>query len=99
MTDDDQSVREPAGTRTDEEPGPLQKPTGAVRGHRFADGDGVLPVDDVDASASTADYGRHGVSSVDGDSVGGEGNEEEDAKPGAFWRELPVLIAVALGLA
>jgi len=98
MNDDDQAVGEPAATRTGEHGGDSEEDRrvvrseaeGAVPEEKRAVGDGAdegvgseLPDTDTDAETADADSGK----------------QSKKDKQGSFWKELPVLIGVALVLA
>src|ERR687896_834221 len=105
MTDDEQGVREPATAHYEADRDVPQDDRRDVR----SDADGTLPDDKPlvttpsdDAAARSADR----VETVDNGSdprpedLGSEERESgSDKKSGSFWRELPVLVGIALVLA
>jgi signal peptidase I len=108
MTDDEQGVREPAAAHYEADRDVPQDDRRDVR----SDADGTLPDDKPlvatttdDAAAESADTASTGsTAGKDADSGTEEpGSEEKESgsskKSGSFWRELPVLVGIALVLA
>jgi signal peptidase I len=105
MTDDEQGVREPATAHYEADRDVPQDDRRDVR----SDADGTLP-DDKPLVTATSDAATEGsadrAETADKDSGSGPdepGSEEKgsgsDKKSGSFWRELPVLVGIALVLA
>ena len=107
MTDDEQGVREPATAHDEADRDVPQDDRRDVR----SDADGTLP-DDKPLVTTTSDDAADGQ--ADGETAGKDsdsgadepGSEEEESgssksskKGGSFWRELPVLVGIALVLA
>ena len=102
MTDDEQGVREPATAHDEADRDVPQDDRRDVR----SDADGTLPDDKPlvstpldDAAAGSADRAdkASGPGTAKPDSKEGEPGSEK--KDGSFWRELPVLVGIALVLA
>jgi signal peptidase I len=102
MTDDEQGVREPAAAHYEAD---RDVPLDDRRDVR-SDADGTLP-DEKPLVAATADEdakgSSNGAEAADEDSGpdGPDAGKESDSskKSGSFWRELPVLVGIALVLA
>src|SRR4051812_10495002 len=90
MTDDEQGLREPAATAGDTRHEASQN---GREGARSADED---PGDERSEAAEAAASGSSGS---DGDDSAGDGKGSRKRKQGSFWKELPILIGVALALA
>jgi signal peptidase I len=102
MTDDEQGVREPASAHYEADRVVPQDDRRDVR----SDADGTLP-DDKPLVTTTTDGGATGSSDgaeaaekgSDRDETGSEKESDSSKKSGSFWRELPVLVGIALVLA
>jgi signal peptidase I len=100
MTDDEKGLREPAATAGDTRHEASQN---GREGARSADRD---PADERSGTAEpaaatdAAASGSSGSSGPDGDdSAADDGKGSQKKKQGSFWKELPILIGVALALA
>jgi signal peptidase I len=99
MTDDEQGLREPAATSGDTR----HDASGSSR--EGARGEGLEPAGDPALNGGDPAAGRSGGD----DATGRSGEDDDDAseggrrksgkKQGSFWKELPILVGVALALA
>jgi signal peptidase I len=93
MTDDEQGLREPAATAGDTRHEPSQN---GREGARSDDGE---PGDARSAAGKATTTGPSGPSGSDGEGTSGDRKGSRKKKQGSFWKELPILIGVALALA
>jgi signal peptidase I len=96
MTDDEQGLREPAATAGDTRHEPSQNGREGARSDDREPGDGP-PVAGQATGAGAS--GPSGSSGSDGEGTAGDGKGSRKKKQGSFWKELPILIGVALALA
>jgi signal peptidase I len=102
MTDDEQGVREPASAHYATDRDVPQDDRRDVR----SDADGTLPDDKPlvtttsdDAAIGSADRADRADRADKDAGVGADEPGSSDKKSGSFWRELPVLVGIALVLA
>jgi signal peptidase I len=100
MTDDEQGVREPASAYYEADRDVPQDDRRDVR----SDADGTLPDDKPLVTPSDGGNGSSDGAETSGKDSGpdepGSGKESDSGKKsGSFWRELPVLVGIALVLA
>ncbi|MCO6011694.1 signal peptidase I [Actinoallomurus purpureus] len=95
MTDDEQGLREPAATAGD------TRHEASQNGRAGARSDDPEPGDERSATGQAGASGASGPgdSGSDDEDSSGDGKGSRKKKQGSFWKELPILIVVALALA